>query len=412
MSFINLELIQPLLQAISEKGYDTPTPIQKEAIPLLLTKQNIICKAPTGTGKTAAYALAILQQLNTTKTITKGKKTRALVLTPTRELAIQTHTEIKKYAAYTAIKCTAIYGGTSIAPQKEILKKGVDIVIATPGRLLDLHKQNAINLDYVAHLVIDEADVLLEMGFVDTVKKIERICKQKTQTILLSATFPHKVEQFVKTILPDQNYTMVNIAPATKQKVQQHLYYTPKRHKIALLQHLLRTTIKGNVLIFRRTKFGVSKLEEKLQSKGYKAITIHGNKSQNQRIKALNDFKKGRATILIATDVAARGIDIIDLDNVINFDIPNIPETYLHRIGRVGRADQTGNAIALCAAEEKNYITTIEKFIASKIPVVFEHPFILHPEEKPILHTSNKKKSKYKKGRKSAASKKKKKRWY
>ncbi|MGB1308260.1 MAG: DEAD/DEAH box helicase [Oceanihabitans sp.] len=413
MSFKDLQLNKPLLRAIADAGYDNPTLVQEKTIPFVLDKKDVICSAQTGTGKTAAFALPILQQLFDKQDAPKrGKKIRALIVSPTRELAIQIQDNFKTYGKNTNLRSTVIFGGTSIEPQKDVLKKGVDILIATPGRLLDLHKQDCINLDYVETLVLDEADLMLDMGFIDDVKKVERLCPDEKQILLFSATMPYKVEQLANTILNLPERVEVTPTSSAAKNVSQVLYYVPKRNKIELCLHLLRNTIKGNILIFRRTKFGVDKLEQTLLKNGYKVDTIHGDKAQNLRQDALNKFKNGYVNILIATDVAARGIDINELDAVVNFDLPNIPETYVHRIGRTGRAGNYGNAYSLCSADEKNYIKSIQQLINVQIPIEEEHPYPLDPKAKPIKHTSNKTGSKHKKGRKSQASKKKKKRWY
>src|SRR5690606_26264846 len=303
-------------------------------------------------------------------------------------------------------------GGTSIEPQKDILKKGIDILIATPGRLLDLHKQDIVNLDYVELLVLDEADLMLDMGFIDDVKKIERLCTREKQILLFSATIPFKVEQLANTILNNPKRVEVATNSSTSKNINQVLYYVPKRNKIELCLHLLRNTIKGNILIFRRTKFGVEKLEQTLLKNGYKVESLHGDKSQNLRQEALQKFKDKEATILIATDVAARGIDIDNLDAVVNFDLPNVPETYVHRIGRTARAGNIGTSYSFCSADEKTYVSTIQQLIQMQIDVVEDHPYPLDPKAKPEIHKSKKTGSKHKKGRKSEASKKKKKRWY
>ncbi|MFD2823247.1 DEAD/DEAH box helicase [Lacinutrix iliipiscaria] len=413
MSFKDLQINKPLLRAIAEAGYDNPTLVQEKTIPFVLDKKDVICSAQTGTGKTAAFALPILQLLfDKQDAPKKGKKIRALIVSPTRELAIQILENFKTYAKNTNLRSTVIFGGTSIEPQKDVLKKGVDILIATPGRLLDLHKQDCINLDYIETLVLDEADLMLDMGFIDDVKKIERLCPEGKQILLFSATMPYKVEQLANTILKDPKRIEVTPTSSAAKNVSQALYYVPKRNKIELCLHLLRNTIKGNILIFRRTKFGVDKLEQTLLKNGYKVDTIHGDKAQNLRQDALNKFKSGYVNILIATDVAARGIDINELDAVVNFDLPNVPETYVHRIGRTGRAGNFGNAYSLCSADEKTYVKSIQQLINIQIPIEEEHPYPLDPKAKPIQHKSKKTGSKHKKGRKSEASKKKKKRWY
>jgi len=411
MSFKDLKLIKPLQKAVEATSYTEPTLVQERAIPLILEGKDVIVSAQTGTGKTAAYALPILQQLFDKQDAPKrGKKIKALIISPTRELASQIHQNFKTYAKFSNLRSFTIFGGTSIEPQIDVLKKGIDILIATPGRLLDLHKQDYINLDHIETFVLDEADLMLAMGFIDDVKKIERLCPEEKQTLLFSATIPYKIEELANSILKNPERIDVTPTQSVAQDVSQVLYYVPKRRKIELCLHLLRNTIKGNVIIFRRTKFGVKKLEERLLEKGYRVDSIHGDKNQSDRQTALNKFKNGYVKILIATDVAARGIDINELDNVFNFDMPNQAETYVHRIGRTGRAGNIGNAYSMCSADEKNYIKTIENYISVQIPVEKEHPYPLDPNAKPTVH--KKKGSKYKKGRKSEASKKKKKRWY
>lgn len=412
MSFKDLHLNKPILRAVAEAGYDNPTLIQEKTIPLIIEKNDIIATAQTGTGKTAAFALPILQLLFDKQDASKkGKKIRALVISPTRELAIQIEESFKTYSTYTNLRTTVIFGGTSIEPQKDILKKGVDILIATPGRLLDLHKQDVVNLDYVETLVLDEADLMLDMGFIDDVQKIEHLCPDSKQTLLFSATMPFKVTQLANAILKNPKHVAVTASASTSKNVSQLLYYVPKQKKIELCIHLLRNSIKGTIIIFRRTKFGVEKLEQTLIKNGYNVASIHGDKSQSARQEALQSFKKGEATILIATDVAARGIDVTDLDAVINFDLPNVPETYVHRIGRTARAGQSGTAYSFCAADEKTYVASIQKLIGVQLDVVEEHPYPLDPKAKPEVHRTPGK-SKHKKGRKSVGSKKNKKRWY
>lgn len=411
MSFKDLKLIKPLQKAIEASGYVEPTLVQQRSIPLVLEGKDVIVSAQTGTGKTAAFALPILQKLYDKQDAPKkGKKIRALIISPTRELAVQIQQNFKTYAEFTNLKSLVVFGGASIEPQIDVLKKGIDILVATPGRLLDLHKQDYINLDYIETFVLDEADLMLDMGFLDDVKKIERLCPDTKQTLLFSATIPYKIEELANTILKDPERIDVTPTKSVAKDVSQILYYVPKRNKIELCLHLLRNTVEGNVLIFRRTKYGVDKLEETLLKNGFSVNSIHGDKAQSERQTALNKFKNGYVKVLIATDVAARGIDIDKLDNVFNFDMPNVPETYIHRIGRTGRAGNIGKAYALCSADEKSYVKKIQDAINVQIPVEIEHPYPLDPKAKPIVH--KKKGSKYKKGRKSEASKKKKKRWY
>lgn len=411
MNFKELQLNKPLLRAVAEQGYDAPTLVQEMTIPRILDKEDVMVSAQTGTGKTAAFALPILQLLfDKQDAPKKGKKTRALVISPTRELALQIEQNFQSYSKYSNLRTTVVYGGTSIEPQKDVLRKGVDILIATPGRLLDLHKQDEVNLDFVETFVLDEADLMLDMGFIDDVKKIERLCPQNKQNLLFSATLPHKVKDLAASILNDPALVEVSPTSSVAKNVSQVLFYVPKPKKIELCLHLLRNTIKGNILIFRRTKFGVDKLEKTLLKNGYLVDSIHGDKTQENRQLAMKRFKQKEVNILIATDVAARGIDVKNLDSVVNFDLPNIPETYVHRIGRTGRAGDIGTSYSFCGADEKIYVLAIQKLINTHITVEDEHPYPLDPKAKPEVH--KKKGSKYRKGRKSEASKKKKKRWY
>ena len=411
MNFKELQLNRPLLRAIAEQGYESPTLVQEKTIPRILDRDDVMVSAQTGTGKTAAFALPILQLLfDKQDAPKKGKKIRALVVSPTRELALQISQNFQNYATYSNLRTAVVYGGTSMEPQKDVLRKGVDVLIATPGRLLDLHKQDEVNLDYIETFVLDEADLMLDMGFIDDVKKIERLCPSDKQNLLFSATLPPKVKDLAAGIL--NNPALIEIAPTSSvtKNISQVLYYVPKPKKIELCLHLLRNTIKGNMLIFRRTKFGVDKLEKTLLKNGYLVDSVHGDKSQTNRQLALDRFKKKEVNILIATDVAARGIDIKHLDAVVNFDLPNVPETYVHRIGRTGRAGDTGVSHSFCSADEKRYVLAIQKLMGTPIGVEEEHPYPLDPKAKPQVH--KKEGSKYKKGRKSVASKKKKKRWY
>lgn len=411
MQFTDLQLNKPILRAIEEKSYAIPTPIQIKTIPLILAKKDVIASAQTGTGKTAAYALPILQLLfDKQDSAKRGKKIRALVVSPTRELALQIEENFKSYSTYTNLGTTVVYGGTSILPQQEVLNKGVDILIATPGRLLDLHKQELVNLNHIEILVLDEADLMLDMGFIEDVIKIVQLCPDQKQLILLSATMPDKVVFLANTILKNPEKVEVSPISSAAKNVNQLLYYVPKQKKIELCLHLLRNTIKGDIIIFRRTKFGVEKLEQTLLKNSYKVVTIHGDKSQHLREEALLQFKNKQASILIATDVASRGLDIKNLDAVINFDIPNVAETYVHRIGRTGRAAENGTSYSFCSADEKTYIVAIQNLMDKKITIEENHPYPLDPKAKPEVH--KKQGSKHQKGRKSESSKKNKKRWY
>jgi len=413
MHFLDLNLHNTLLKAISEAGYTNPTPIQEKVIPLVLEGKDVIGSAQTGTGKTAAFALPILQRiLDGGNVVKRGKRVSALVLSPTRELAVQIDQAFKSLQVHTQITSTVVYGGMSIEPQKDVLKKGIDILIATPGRLLDLFKQEFFEPKYIETLVVDEADLMLDMGFIDDVMKIAKICPDEKQVLFFSATMPPKLVGVSETILTDPITVEVAARSSAAKTVKQKLYYVPKAKKMELCLHILRNTVKGNrILIFRRTIFGVEKLEQTLLKNKYSAVSLHGDKSQTKRQEALDQFKAGEVRILIATDVASRGIDIDQLDAVINFDLPNIPETYVHRIGRTGRAGDSGFAYSFCSADEKEYVTAIQNLTQASIEVVEGHPYPLDPNEKPQVH-KKKSGSKHKKGRKSEASKKKKSRWY
>ncbi len=412
MSFKELKLNKPILKAIAEAGYHEPTLVQEKTIPLVMGKKDVIASAQTGTGKTASFALPILQLLFDRQDAPKrGKKIKALVVSPTRELAVQIGENFKTYGKYSNIRSAVIYGGIPMEPQVDILKKGLDVLVATPGRLLDLHKQELVDLSAVEILVLDEADLMLDLGFIDDVNKIARLCPEEKQVLLFSATIPFKVEQLAKTILKSPERVDVSPELPAAGNVSQLLYYVPKKNKMELCLHLLRNNIKGSILIFRRTKMGVDKLERTLSKNGYKVETLHGDKSQNDRKTALGKFKNNYVNILIATDLAARGIDVKELDAVINFDLPNLPDTYVHRIGRTGRAGKMGMAYSFCSADEKQYARNIQQSIHIQIPVIEDHPFPLDPKAKPEIH-KKKTGSKHKKGRKGAGSKKKKKRWY
>ena len=417
-SFKELGLQKTILRAVAELGYDSPTAVQVKSIPVILDGLDVISSAQTGTGKTAAFALPILQNLLKNQDASKRRKIiRALIISPTRELAEQINLDFKEYGKYTNLRSTVVYGGTSIEPQIDRIKKGVDILIATPGRLLDLFKREKVNLDYIETLVLDEADLMLDMGFINDVNKIVRISRLQKQILLFSATMPQKVIDLTTNVLQEPITIKINTTSAAAKNVEQKLYYVPKSKKMELCLHLLRGLTsrkadvnKNNILIFRRTKFGVDKLENTLKSNGYEVVSFHGDKTQNVRHEALDKFKNGEVNILIATDIASRGIDINNLDIVINFDMPNIPETYVHRIGRTGRAGKNGMAHSFCSRDEKSYVKSIQILLNKAIPVETEHPYPLEkkPEDKPKKRSG----SKYKKGRKSAASKKKKKRWY
>jgi ATP-dependent RNA helicase RhlE len=411
MNFSDFPFNKSILKAVAEERFQTPTLVQQQAIPLVLDKKNVIVSAQTGTGKTAAFALPIIQLLFDEQDAEKGeKKIKSLVVTPTRELAIQILENFKSFSTYSNLRATAVFGGVSLQPQKEILAKGIDILIATPGRLIDLQLQGNIDLSAVEIFVLDEADLMLDMGFIADIKKIEALCPKKKQTLLFSATMPEKIVDLAKKVIKSPVVVEINPEETTAKNIGQLLYYLPKKNKTDLCLHLLRNTINGKIIIFRRTKFGVDKLEESLVKNGYKVASIHGDKTQGTRNKAIEDFKDKKAHILIATDVASRGIDITNVDAIINFDIPNIPETYIHRIGRTGRAGKSGIAFSFCSPDENAYIKLIETLIEKPIKVIVEHPYVIDkPKHKKLQPNTV---SKNKKGRKSEASKKKKKRWY
>lgn len=410
MQFSDLHLNKAILKALNEERYHKATLVQQKVIPLALSGKDVIVGSQTGSGKTAAFALPIINELSKEQDSEKGeKKIKALIISPTRELAIQIQENFIIYSKYTNLRTTAVYGGISTKPQKDVLAKGVDILIATPGRFIDLYKQGSIDLRLLKTFVLDEADLMLDMGFIQDVRKIEELCPRKKQTLLFSATMPEKVNDLAKSMLYKPE--TVNVIPTDNSvnKIGQLLYYTPKKNKVDLCLHLLRNTIQGRIIIFRRTKFGVDKLEQTLIKNGYKVTSVHGDKTQILRNQAIEDFKNNKANILIATDVAARGIDIHKIDAVINVDIPNVPETYVHRIGRTGRAGKSGIAFSLCSADETSYIKAIQEFLKRPIKIIEDHPFLLvKPKHKKQPNTI----SKNKKGRKSEASKKKKKRWY
>ncbi len=411
MQFSELPLHKAILKAVAEERFHSPTQVQEKAIPLVLAKKNIIVSAQTGTGKTAAFALPIIQLLLEKQEEEKeSKKIKSLIVTPTRELAIQILENFTRFSKHTALTTTAVFGGVSLDPQKEILKNGVDILIATPGRLIDLQMQGNIDLGAIKIFVLDEADLMLDMGFIADVKKIEALCPKKKQTLLFSATIPEKIDQLANRILKNPIKIEINPEETTAKNIGQLLYYLPKKNKTDLCLHLLRHTLNGKIIIFRRTKLGVDKLEQSLLKNDYKVTSIHGDKTQSLRNKAIEDFKNKKANILIATDVAARGIDITNVDAIINFDISNIPETYVHRIGRTGRAGKSGIALSFCSPDENSYIKLIESLIEKSIKIITDHPYVINPPKHRKKQPNTI--SKNKKGRKSEASKKKKKRWY
>lgn len=417
MKFEELNLSRNIQQALTDEGYENPTPIQQQAIPVILDGSDLVGCAQTGTGKTAAFAIPILNSLHRiVGSAKKVKYIRTLIITPTRELALQIGESFDTYGKYTNVRQLTIFGGVNQISQVDRLKKGVDVLIATPGRLLDLHKQGFINLDHLHHLVLDEADQMLDMGFINDVRKIIKLTSDNRQTLLFSATMPMAIRELADTFLTDPKYVAVAPVSSTAERVKQQLYHVDKGDKRKLLYHLIRNENLSNVLVFSRTKHGADNVVKALKKNGVHAEAIHGDKSQNARVRVLEGFKNKEVSVLVATDIAARGIDIENLPYVINFDLPNIPETYVHRIGRTGRAGNEGLAISFCSKDELPYLKDIEKLIRLKIKVIEGHPYpyseeTAKPEEqkKPDLRNKNKNKNN---SRKSEASKKNKKRWY
>lgn len=377
MSFDQLQLIEPILRAVQDEGYTTPTPIQAQAIPHVLNGQDLLGCAQTGTGKTAAFAIPIIQLLTENKPANPRITVRTLILTPTRELAIQIGDSFKAYGRYTNLHSTVIFGGVNQNPQVAALKRGVDVLIATPGRLLDLMNQGHVSLRNVEIFVLDEADRMLDMGFIHDVKKVLAVLPKKRQSLFFSATMPLEIVHLSSQILTSPVKVEVTPVSSTAETIRQFLYYVDKGNKPDLLVHLLRDENIKTALVFSRTKHGADKLSRFLAKHKIKAEAIHGNKTQNARQSALANFKSGRTRVLVATDIAARGIDIDDLQYVINFDIPNEEETYVHRIGRTGRAGASGTSFSFCDATEIPYIKGIEKLIKKRIPVVDAHPYPL-----------------------------------
>lgn len=377
MTFNDLKIIEPILKALQAEGYTHPTPIQQQSIPILLQGKDLLGCAQTGTGKTAAFGIPILQHLYLNKHRENGKrKVKALVVTPTRELAIQIAESFTAYGKFTGITNTVIFGGVNQNAQTNALNRGVDIIVATPGRLLDLINQRYISLENIEHFVLDEADQMLDMGFIHDIKKIIALLPAQRQSLFFSATMHPTIVDLSRKILGNPEKVSVQPEQTTAEKVGQSLYFVSKPDKIKLLIHLLETESMHSLLVFSRTKHGANKIVKLLEKAEISAEAIHGNKSQNARQKALSNFKSGATDVLVATDIAARGIDIDELSHVVNYDLPNVPESYVHRIGRTGRAGASGIAISFCDGEERAFLKDIEKLIQQRIPVVQEHPFI------------------------------------
>jgi len=374
-NFADLGLRAPILRAVEEGGYKTMTPIQAQAIPIVLGGKDLIGVAQTGTGKTAAFSLPIIQMLLKGEGKRKPKTTRSLILAPTRELAIQIGENIREYSKYLHLRTTLVFGGASEKPQIKSMQAGVDILIATPGRLLDLMNQRHILLGAAEFLVLDEADRMLDMGFIRDITKIVAQLPKDRQTVLFSATMPKSVEKFAGEIL--RSPKRVDVAPTatTAEKVEQHVLMVPKERKRDLLAHMLKDTAIERVIVFTRTKHGANRVAKQLDQLGIAAGAIHGNKSQNARQKALKEFREGDIRVLVATDVAARGIDVDGVTHVINFELPNEPESYVHRIGRTARAGATGISYSFCDHEERTYLRDIEKIIRQRVEVLEDHPY-------------------------------------
>ncbi len=377
MLFEQLHLVEPILKALKQEGYTTPTPIQQQAIPQVLRGKDLLGCAQTGTGKTAAFAIPILQNLYLQKR--KDQKyhhhIKALVLTPTRELAIQIDESFAAYGKNTDISHAVIFGGVSQGSQVSALKRGVDILIATPGRLLDLMEQRFVSLQHIEFFVLDEADRMLDMGFINDVRRIVSKLPVKRQTVFFSATMPAEIARLADTILDNPVRVEVTPVSSTAEKIEQQVFFVEKSNKRALLSHLLQDKTIARALVFTTTKHGADRVTRDLNKAGIYADAIHGNKSQNARQRALSNFKDGKLRVLVATDIAARGIDVDDLTHVINFELPNIAETYVHRIGRTGRAGQSGIALSFCDADERPFLRDINKLIGFNIPVAEEHPY-------------------------------------
>jgi ATP-dependent RNA helicase RhlE len=417
MVFEDLSLSKSIQKAVFELGYLEPTPIQQQAIPIVLEGRDLIGCAQTGTGKTAAFAIPIIHQLHRIVGSSKRpKQIRALVVTPTRELAVQIGQNFDEYGKYTNLTQLTIFGGVSQVPQVDTLRKGIDILIATPGRLLDLHKQGFIDLDHLHTLVLDEADQMLDMGFVNDVKKIVKLTPKNRQTLLFSATMPIAIRELAEMFLIDPATVSVSPVSSTAENVEQRIYFVDKTEKRNLLYHLIKNENLSDVLVFSRTKHGADNVVKALRKQNIPAEAIHGDKSQNARQRVLDAFKAKEVGVLVATDIAARGIDIDQLPFVINFDLPNIPETYVHRIGRTGRAGNGGIAISFCSKDEHPYWKDIQKLIKVDVTTITDHPYPWHSGSAETEATAPPKNSNRSAGahksRKSANAKQNKKRWY
>ncbi len=374
-SFAELDLIEPIQRAVRAENYTNPTPIQAQAIPHLLTGSDLLGVAQTGTGKTAAFALPMLQRLAAAKQIAGPRGTRSLILTPTRELAIQIADSFRIYGKYLGLRQAVIYGGVGQKPQVDALSRGVDILVATPGRLLDLMNQGFVRLDRIEIFVLDEADRMLDMGFIHDIRKVIAKLPKERQTLFFSATMPPDIARLASSILRDPVEVAVTPVASTVERIDQRVLFVDRANKRALLAELLKDKAIDRVLVFSRTKHGANKVAEDLARRHIAAEAIHGNKSQSARQRALESFRAGKVRVLVATDIAARGIDIDGITHVINFDLPNVPESYVHRIGRTARAGADGIAISFCDSEERAFLRDIEKLIKQRVPVVTDHAF-------------------------------------
>ncbi len=399
MQFHELDIIKPVLNALDDQQYTEPTPIQEKAIPLILNRTDVLGCAQTGTGKTAAFAIPIIQHLyHNSQHKQNRRKIKALVITPTRELAIQIGDSFSTYSKYTQLKNTVIFGGVKQGAQVNALRNGVDVLVATPGRLLDLINQGFIRLNDIEYFVLDEADRMLDMGFIHDIRKVLHLLPHKRQSLFFSATMPTKIVELSRKILKNPQKVEVTPVSSTAETIQQYLYYTNRASKKDLLNYILEDARITQVLLFSKTKHGADKITRNLKNQKISSAAIHGDKGQNQRQKALAQFKAGQVRVLVATDIAARGIDIDKLRYVINYDIPNISETYVHRIGRSGRAGEEGVAISICEPEENEFVKDIEKLIKQKIKVVKNNPF---PQtDKPMTSSEKKEWEEEKKNRK------------
>ncbi|HPG08859.1 MAG TPA: DEAD/DEAH box helicase [Saprospiraceae bacterium] len=374
MTFSDLKLSKPLLHALTQKGYSTPTPIQQQAIPKILEGKDLFGCAQTGTGKTAAFALPILQLLAQSPTNNR-RNIRALILAPTRELALQIHENIVEYARHLPVRYGVVYGGVSQNAQVQQLKKGIDLLVATPGRLLDLQQQGFLSLQQVEFFVLDEADKMLDMGFIRDIRKVIASLPAQRQSLFFSATTTNEIKNLAATILYKPESIAVTPVSSTTELIKQFLYYVPRENKRGLLEYVLKNGNVTQALVFTRTKRGADKVARTLSAQGWRAESIHGNKSQGARVRALDGFKKKNIDVLVATDIAARGIDVENLSHVINYELPEVAETYVHRIGRTGRAGANGIALSFCTEDETDYLKGIHQLTKIPMEVISRHPF-------------------------------------